>query len=192
MHPEWQCSINTLCRGSDPDRAHKFDEAVKFLKATGKMADMNDGPEQKPLAETDIRNTIIELINGNRFDLVITHSPWGEYTRHRRHEEVGKALLSLWDRREIQAEEMWLFAYQDDKGSQYPHAHRNAHYTLSLPRPVWEKKQHIITSIYGFSHDSWEAQASPKAEAFWRFNSQKNIKKWYQKKEAANENIGPL
>ena len=44
------------------------------------MADLEDGPDQRPLAETNIYKTIINLIKGSRFDLVITHSP-GESTR---------------------------------------------------------------------------------------------------------------
>jgi len=192
MHPDWHCSIYTLCRGSDLNRSRNFHNAIKYLKANGKMADLNDGPEQKPLSDNDINNTIIKLINKVRFDLVITHSPWGEYTRHRRHEEIGKALLSLWDRGEIQAEEMWLFAYHDDNGSYFPHADKNAHYVLLLPQPIWEIKYKIITDIYGFSQDSWEAQTTPRLEAFWRFNSPKRAQGWYRKKESINENISPL
>ncbi|MGB3860706.1 MAG: PIG-L family deacetylase [Candidatus Aminicenantaceae bacterium] len=120
IHPEWECFIYTLCRRSDPDRSHKFFKVVQLLKATGKMADLEDGPDQRPLPETNIYKTIINLIKGSRFDLVITHSPWGEYTRHRRHEEIGKALLSLWGSREIQTKEMWLFAYEDGQGAYYP------------------------------------------------------------------------
>ena len=156
------------------------------------MADLEDGPDQRPLAEIHIYETILNLIKGKRFDLVITHSPWGEYTRHRRHEEIGKALLFLWGSREIQAKEMWLFAYEDGQGDYFPHAERNAHRTFLLPKSVWKRKYHIITDIYGFSYNSWEAQTSPKVEAFWCFDSPKSIHKWFLKKETENENIGPL
>jgi hypothetical protein len=109
---------------------------------------------------------LINLIKGSRFDLVITHSPWGEYTRHRRHEEIGKALLSLWGSREIQTKEMWLFAYEDGQGAYYPHVERNAHRTFLLPKPVWERKYHILTDIYGFSYNSWEAQTAPNVDPY--------------------------
>ena len=166
IHPEWECFIYTLCRRSDPDRSHKFFKVVQLLKATGKMADLEDGPDQRPLAETNIYKTIINLIKGSRFDLVITHSPWGEYTRRRRHEEIGKALLSLWGSREIQTKEMWLFAYEDGQGAYYPHAERNAHRTFFLPKPVWERKYHILTDIYGFSYNSWETQTAPNVDPY--------------------------
>ena len=156
------------------------------------MADLNDGPDQEPLDELAIHKTILNLIQGNRFDLVITHSPWGEYTRHRRHEETGKALLSMWCRGEIKPKEMWIFAYEDGQGAHLPKPEKDAHHCLSLPIHVWERKNHILTNIYGFSTSSWEARVSPKEEAFWCFRSPKIFHKWYQKKETANENSGPL
>jgi len=192
MHPEWKCFIFTLCRRSDPDRFRRFFEAVKLLKAGGKMGDLDDGPDQRPLDETNINKTIINLIRGRTFDLLITHSPRGEYTRHRRHEEIGKALLSLWGNSEIQTKEMWFFAYEDGQGAYLPHAERNAHRTFHLPKPVWERKYYVITDIYGFSLNSWEAQTSPKIEAFWCFDSPKSLNKWFLNKEKKIENIGPL
>lgn len=192
MHPEWQCSIYTLCRQSDRDRSNKFFKALRFLHAKGKMADLEDGPDQKPLEEAEIHKTIINLIEGSRFDLLITHSPWGEYTRHRRHEETGKALLALWTSKKIQTKEMWIFAYEDGQGAYYTHADKNAHHTLSLPLPVWKRKNSIITKIYGFSQASWEARTSPNVEAFWCFNSPKSYNGWCLKKEKDDENIGPL
>jgi hypothetical protein len=34
---------------------------------------------------------------------------------------------------------------------------------------VWDIKYSIITDIYGFEHDSWEAQTTPRDEAFLQF-----------------------
>jgi len=57
-----------------------------------------------------------------RFDRILSHSPLGEYTRHVRHEEVARAVLRLWLRGTLSAEELWLFAYDDDGGSRLPSA----------------------------------------------------------------------
>ena len=47
------------------------------------MGDLDDGPEQKPLDETEVQGTIQKLLPHRHFDLVISHNPTGEYTRHR-------------------------------------------------------------------------------------------------------------
>jgi hypothetical protein len=36
---------------------------------------------------------------------------------------------------------------------------------------IWLEKRHLITDLYGFSPDSWEAQCTPREEGFWCFDS---------------------
>jgi len=74
--------IVCLCRGKDEDRAPRFYEALKILKSEGLMGDLDDGPEQKPMDENEIERVILGLLPPWHFDLLITHSPAGEYTRH--------------------------------------------------------------------------------------------------------------
>ena len=57
---------------------------------------MDDGPEQFPLEEATVESAILALLPKQHFDLVITHSPSGEYTKHLRHEETGRAVIRLW------------------------------------------------------------------------------------------------
>jgi LmbE family N-acetylglucosaminyl deacetylase len=96
MHPEWQRSIFTLCRGGDADRAPKFRQALERLGAVGDMADLEDTPEQAPLAGALVRETVAALLGETSYDMLLTHSPDGEYTRHRRHGEVFAAVADLW------------------------------------------------------------------------------------------------
>ena len=95
-HPVWDPFIVCICRASDSDRAPRFSEALAILKANGVMGDLDDGPDQKPLNEEELKRTILNLLPVKPFDLIITHNPAGEYTRHIRHEEVSKAVISLW------------------------------------------------------------------------------------------------
>lgn len=88
--------IASLCRASDVDRAPRFMRALQDLGADGKMSDLDDGPEQKPLSENEIQETILHLLPQRHFDLIISHNPAGEYTRHLRHEELGRAVIMLW------------------------------------------------------------------------------------------------
>jgi LmbE family N-acetylglucosaminyl deacetylase len=77
------------------------------------MEDLEDGPGQIPLAKHEIESAVLRSLPSTRFDLIITHSPAGEHTRHRRHEETGEAILSLWTSGKIQMDELWMFAYED-------------------------------------------------------------------------------
>ena len=93
LHPDWQWTVIALCRASDPDRAPKFRRALQQLGARGNIGHLDDGPEQVPFPELDIRQAILSLLLETSFDLMLTHSPYGEYTRHLRHEETSRAVL---------------------------------------------------------------------------------------------------
>ncbi len=178
----WRCSIITLCRASDPDRAPRFFQAVKALRADGKMGDLDDGPEQVPLAENQLQSTILRLLPRKHFDIVICHSPAGEYTRHRRHEEVGKAVITLWHKRKISASQLWTFAYEDGGRQYLPRPIKVAMVYRVLPQAIWRKKYEILTGIYGFQQDGFEAKTTPRAEAFWQFTDTVEARRWLEKK----------
>jgi hypothetical protein len=97
--------------------------------------------------------------------------PRGEYTRHRRHEEVGRAVISLWDEKVLSTDALWCFAYEDGNRTYLPRPIKIDTVYHKLTTPIWDRKYDIITRTYGFSEDSWEARTTPKAEAFWQFNN---------------------
>lgn len=167
-HPAWKCFIVCLCRGNDSDRAPKFVQSLKASNAEGTMGDLDDGPEQMPLGEEEVAGLILNLLPPVHFDLIITHHPNGEYTRHLRHEETGKAVLMLWQTGKISASELWTFAYEDGNKKYFPKPVETASVFNSLSKDVWLEKYRIITEIYGFTKDSWEAETTPLAEAFWK------------------------
>ncbi|MHC4888718.1 MAG: PIG-L family deacetylase [Planctomycetota bacterium] len=169
MHPESVWTVVALCRKSDPDRVPKFFRALDELSAVGTMGNLDDGPEQAPLNNHVVQNTVMELLPSNRFDLIITHGFWGEYTQHLRHEETGKAVMTLWESEKLFAKQIWRFAYEDGDGTYLPRAVKDADFNIRLPNEIWQKKYEIITKIYGFATDSFEANTTPKQEAFWRF-----------------------
>jgi LmbE family N-acetylglucosaminyl deacetylase len=180
--PAWNWFIVTLCRASDEDRAPKFFQALKALGADGKMSDLDDGPEQRPLAEDEIQKAILQLLPRKHFDLMVSHSPAGEYTRHRRHEEIGKAVITLWYLEKISASELWVFAYEDGDKQYLPRAIKTAHIYETLPEKIWQKKYSIITSTYGFEKNGFEAETTPRAEAFWKFTNSLDAQQWLEKK----------
>ncbi|HUT66345.1 MAG TPA: PIG-L family deacetylase [Spirochaetota bacterium] len=179
MHPDVRWTIITLCRKSDPDRAPKFLNVLERLGATGAMGDLNDGPEQTPLKPQEAENTVLSLLPpGAGFDLILTHSPFGEYTGHRRHEETGHAVQSLWLGKRLRTRSLWLFAYEDGNKSYLPKAIESAHMQTSLPYNIFEKKYRIVTDAYGFSPQSYEARTTPRQEAFWCFRTPKELAEW--------------
>ncbi len=181
-NPSWKCFIVSLCRGSDKDRVPKFHKALSMLNSEGIMGDLDDGPEQKPLDEKEVERAILDILPPKHFDLIISHSPAGEYTKHLRHEETGKAVIKLWHAGKIPADELWIFAYEDGNKEYYPKPVENATVYSILTEQIWLKKYSIITETYGFEKNSWEAQTTPLAEAFWRFTNSQDAIKWLNNK----------
>lgn len=177
-HPDYNWFIATLCRKSDPDRSPKFFNALRSYGATGAMADLDDSPEQTPLVIQDVQHTLLQVLPALTFDLVLTHAPVGEYTRHRRHEEVSQAVMELWLAGAISTMELRLFAYEDDHGRRLPRAIETAHHFEALPEAICQEKYRLITEVYGFSPESWEARGVPRDEAFWCFKSPSELQFW--------------
>ena len=181
QNPQWKIFLLCLCRKNDKDRATKFYKVLKILNVQGNMRDLDDEPEQKPLNTVIVEQNILNSLPKQSFDLIITHSPKGEYTRHLRHEEVSKAVIMLWNDGKITTTELWAFAYEDGNKKYYPKAIENASYFEKLSSEVWMKKYKLIIETYGFNKDSWEAKTTPKSEAFWVFNKTKDAIKFLNK-----------
>ncbi|MFO7619896.1 MAG: hypothetical protein R6W81_01345, partial [Bacteroidales bacterium] len=112
------------------------------------------------------------------FDLIISHNPGGEYSRHIRHEEVSKAVIKLWHAGKISANELWIFAYEDGDKKYYPKPILSANVCNLLTERIWQKKYSIITETYGFEISSFEAETTPRAESFWQFTNSIDAQKW--------------
>ncbi len=178
QHPECNWFIACLCRKEDPDRAPRFHKALAAYKADGTMGDLDDGPAQEPLDIKEVKNAILALLPAWNFHLVITHSPQGEYTKHLRHEEVGTAVIELWQDKQITSQELWIFAFEDGDRKYYPKAMAGADIHQKLPENIWKDKYRIITKIYGFKKTGFEARTTPLAEAFWQFRNPAEAQMW--------------
>jgi LmbE family N-acetylglucosaminyl deacetylase len=170
-HPYWECLIISLCRASDGDRAPKFFQALKELGSRGEMSDLDDSPELESLEEGEVEEMILELLPQQHFDIIISHNPTGEYTRHIRHEEIGEAVIKLWLAGKISAHELWAFAYEDGNKKYLPKPIKTANIFNKLSEKIWKKKYQIITEAYGFGENSFEAQTTPRAESFWKMTN---------------------
>lgn len=142
------------------------------------MGDLDDGPEQNPLNETELEQTILNLLPKKHYDLIITHNPNGEYTRHLRHEEVSRAVINLWQNGKIATTELRTFAYEDGNKKYYPRPVKSATIYYPLAEHIWQKKYSIVSKTYGFGEKSWELQTTPREEAFWQFTNSLSAVKW--------------
>ena len=180
--PRWSPFVWCACRANDADRAPKFLRVLKRLRAQGAMADLDDSPDQPPLADERVEQAMLECLPQRRFDRILTHSPLGEYTRHRRHEDVGRAVLRLWLRGTLSAAELWLFAYDDDGGRRLPRPIASADIVVELSLDVWEQKHRLITQDYGFAEQSWEARVTPRSEGFFRVMTAERATAWLEER----------
>lgn len=165
-NPGWELTIFSLTRKSDPDRAPKFLRVCGELGAKGLIADLDDGPEQKPLPFEDYEKAFSENLPERDFDIVVTHSPFGEYTRHLRHEELSRAVSLLQFEGALSARETWFFWYSDRGGKELPAVRSDCDLLISLSDEGFGKKSGLLHDIYGFSKESWEGRALPRQEGF--------------------------
>ncbi len=181
LHPNSNWFVACLCRKNDSDRAPKFKKALAAFKAKGIMGNLDDSAEQLPLNKKVVKKAILTLLPKQNFDLILTHSPNGEYTRHRRHEEIGRAVIALWNEKKIDAKELWTFAFEDGNKKYFPQVIKSANILQKLPRNIWQEKYRIITEVYGFEKNGFEAKTTPKAEAFWKFETHMDAQKWLER-----------
>ncbi|MGB8226291.1 MAG: PIG-L family deacetylase [Sedimentisphaerales bacterium] len=177
LHLQINWTVLTLCRKSDPDRAPRFSKVANLLGAKGFMADLDDSPDQKPLEQAEIQQAILNTLPQRSFDIILTHNPKGEYTRHLRHEEVSQAVFTLWKNGKLKAKRLLLSAYEDGRKKYLPRPQKDADIVVDLPKSIWQKKKDIIINSYGFSPDSFEAKAVSDTEAFWLIEKHQDIKK---------------
>ena len=170
-HPEFHWRIVTLCRASDLDRAPKFCKALQEFGADGEMADLDDEPDQTPLPTELVQETVARLLAGDSYSLILTHGPEGEYTRHRRHEECCQSVIELWRSGGIDTRHLWFFAYEDGGRSYLPRVRGDADRREILTNDIWLEKHKLITDVYGYGDDSWEARCTPRKEGFWCIDS---------------------
>jgi hypothetical protein len=71
----------------------------------------------------------------------------------------------------IDVEELKLFAYENDGGRTLPRVRADADERSMLEPDIFMRKYHVMTTLYGFGTESWEARATPEIEGFYRSNS---------------------
>lgn len=159
-HPSWDWFIVSLSREGETDHARNFLQALQQLGAKGVIRNLDTLIDQNPLNEIELKQTLLALLPEHYFDLVISHYPAGEYTDHNRHDEAGKAVILLWHSGKISAAEFMAFTFEDGKKSYLPRPIETSGIYKVLTKRIWKEKQSIITEMYGFDLNSFEAETS--------------------------------
>jgi hypothetical protein len=156
----------SLCRADDPNREPRFQRAIRELGAWGCISDLDDSPAPAPLSPhlDEIKHRITGLVTCS-FDLVFTHGPRGEYTRHQRHEQVHAAVRQMVEAGDLTGG-LVCFAYDDCGGACRPRPDPAARIQVTLSQEEHAKKLHIVRDIYGFREGSFELDSAGAVEAF--------------------------
>ncbi len=170
-HKDWDWTIFSLCRKDDLDRAPKFMKVCKYYGAKGIIGDLDD-KVLEPLSVNEVIKKIKEYLDEKEFDYIFTHGVNGEYG-HLRHKEIHKAVKKMVDDKEFKCDRLYYFAYMKGK-EKAPHDSRvkipipsfKAEESVKLNSREFNDKFKLITKVYGFKEDIFEALSCNKVESF--------------------------
>lgn len=157
----WNTTIISLCRGDDKDRAPKFKEACRILKAKCFMSDLEDEKLNNiPLDEVKKR---IKKYSDNYYDYIFSHGKNGEYG-HKRHIDVNKAAVEMLKKKQLSGKKIFFFSYLKKGRICYPN--KNSDRFINLNILHFKKKKEMIQEVYGFKKGSFEDICCRNRESF--------------------------
>jgi LmbE family N-acetylglucosaminyl deacetylase len=184
----WKWAVLSLCRAKDRDRVPKFRKVCRKLGVKCAISDLEDENVEKPLpslkpVKSRIRKMLSKLKLGKSFDVLFTHGSNGEYG-HNRHKDVHRAVKEMLRDGELRAREVFFFSYRKSKAgffcvpdtggvrarntSALKH-NTNMHGARAVTRLSArnaQAKRLLITSLYQFSKESFEARSARAIESF--------------------------
>ena len=169
----WEWTIFSLCRASDPDRAPKFFKVCRHYGAQGLMADMED-EGRLSLAESEpvVEKLIKKYISGRGFDYIFTHGKNGEYG-HVRHKAVYLAVKNLLTSGYFNNAK--VFCFNCIKTGSKPLVRMigaaDSDLIIKLTKREYMRKRKVMTDIYGFTPDGIDTNYCTNPEAFKKLKS---------------------
>ena len=168
-NPNLQWTICVMTRGADKDRAPKFKKVARYLKANGKISNLEDeGTLNIKESIPQIKIHINRLLDKKTFTYLFTHGYNGEYG-HKRHKAVHRSLKELVSKNELKIEQSFCFNYKTDERSktQNMKAGDNMNgYESKLTKKEYKLKKDVIEKMYGFLRTSFESRACLPVETF--------------------------
>jgi hypothetical protein len=90
-------------------------------------------------------------------------------------------VVGLWADGALSAEAVWMFGFEDGGGAYLPRAQEEATKQETFGEEIWRHKYRLMTQVYGFGPDSWEARVTPRSEAFWCFDDAQAARRWVER-----------
>lgn len=172
LHPEAKWSVVSLCGKEKGGIAEKYARALEQLGAWGQMGGFSATEEENFPSQFELQNSVMSLLQSERFDVIITHSLWGEYKRSKMVELVSKAVLGLLKTGRLKAKQLWQFAYEGGDGDYDIRPAKEADIYMDLTEAISRKKESILTDIYGL-----DLEGIPRQESFWLLGKQRQVEK---------------
>ena len=163
--PNVRWTIFSLCRSSDADRAPKFKRVCEHYGVRSIISDLEDeGVMTIEESVPAIEKYILAKLPERQFDYVFTHGSNGEYG-HPRHIGVHRAMKELAQEQQLSFLKLLFFAYEADAKKKM-HNHKASNFVVLLGDEELSKKSKMITELYGFQGDSFEAVSCLPSETF--------------------------
>jgi LmbE family N-acetylglucosaminyl deacetylase len=165
---DWDWTVLSLCRATDPDRRTRFRGVCESLGVAGCIGDLDDDNPLKAINPArEIGRRIRECLGGADWDLCLTHGAKGEYG-HPRHIEVHNEVRRLMEAAVLRCDELWTFAYRCHPRTGECRARPDADVLVTLTPAELVEKKRIVHEQYGYAPDSFEVRACISPEAFHR------------------------
>lgn len=168
---EWDWTIFSLCRSSDNDRMPKFKKVCNIYNANPIITDLEDD-KLYPLNINKIKDIIKNNLKKTYYSFIFTHGENGEYG-HIRHKEIHKAVKEMISNGELKCDKIFYFNYKYGIKSvpnipdlKIPNPNLESNSIINLDNNIKEKKIKIVTDVYGFNKNSFEALSCNKIESF--------------------------
>ncbi|HZX49553.1 MAG TPA: PIG-L family deacetylase [Candidatus Paceibacterota bacterium] len=165
-HSTVDWTIFVLCRKSDPDRMPKFMRVAKYYGARGIICDLEDeGIMSIKESILEIQKIVRSRLAQKKFDYIFTHGAKGDYG-HPRHIGAHRAVKKMIAEKELEAREIFYFAYKLDEKKKIAVPLENARYAVELTNKEWQAKRNVIKKLYGFRPHIFENRSCSKIETF--------------------------
>jgi len=183
MHPETKWTILSLCGGDNTELKEKFTKATELYGAEPVIGDFNSETEQAS-SVFHIQKLLSKLLFSERFDVIITHSFWGEYSHTQAASMTAKSVLGMTRTGQLKARQILQFAYEKKQDNSLITPVQEADILIELDKEFLERKLQIMTGIYGYSQDTIEVKSVSNEETFWLLGQKTYTTR---KKEQKNE-----
>ncbi|MHC4132633.1 MAG: hypothetical protein ACYSSP_12760 [Planctomycetota bacterium] len=171
LHPDTKWTIVALCGGQDEELKTRFTRAAEQFNAEPLIGEFNVDTEQLP-SVFQIQKALGKLMFSERFDVIITHSFWGEHLRTEMASLTAKSVLGMTRTGQLIAKQILQFAYDKKPESPLINPVAEADIIVDLDKEIFDKKFRIITDIYGYSQDTTEIKSLSSEETFWLLGQQ--------------------